>query len=344
MNTIRIKKYLETTIDGIQAYIFTTPVKNILENCYVAIRGIDNEAGAVQRLLNARRINSIKEFVLKGHNFMCPFVLNWSQKDKNISVKDDSLLIPNIARSIQVIDGQHRLEGIKQASNTNNSVLDNQIIIILTQNLSTEKAAQIFLNINTEQKPVPQSLVFDLFSEIDEKDLYAIRINDIVHKLHDEKSSPFYDLIKVPGTTVGKIDFSTCVNSLKPYICEKGVFEQYGFREFEYQYIIFENFFNALKYFYEKEGLWTSSKNPFLSNAGFYGAVQFLCNDLFSNCINAKTFETKYIEKELKLNEVGLLLKEDLKNKQGKEQRNEVYNYLKHSLIKDIPDSNEFKF
>lgn len=324
--------------------MFTISLEEIINNCYVAIRGIDNEPGAVQRVLNTRRINSIRDFVLKGHDFICPFVLNWSQADQHLIITESKIEILEIQHSIQVIDGQHRLEGIKEAAKTKPDVLKNRIIVILTENLSTEKAAQIFLNINTEQKPVPQSLVFDLFSEIDEKDSYKCRINDLVHKLHEEKTSPYSNLIKVPGSTVGKIDFSTCVTSLKPYICDKGVFEQYGFKGFEYQYNILENFFNCLKKFYEKEGLWLSSKNPFMTNAGFYGAIKFLCSDLFSKCFNAKTFEVKFMENELKLDDVGLLLKEELKNKQGKEQRNEVYNYLKQSLIKDVPNSNEFKF
>ncbi len=40
----------------------------------------------------------------------------------------------------------------------------------------------------------------------------------------------------------------------------------------------------------------------------------------------------------------GLLYKDELKNKQGKEQRNIVYQYLKSALLKDVPAQNEYKF
>lgn len=44
------------------------------------------------------------------------------------------------------------------------------------------------------------------------------------------------------------------------------------------------------------------------------------------------------------LDEVGLLYREDIKNMQGKEQRNEIYRYLKNSLLREVPEQNEYKF
>ena len=46
------------------------------------------------------------------------------------------------------------------------SVGDRNIIVIMTDRLKTDDAAKIFLNINTEQRPVPPSLIYDLFGEI----------------------------------------------------------------------------------------------------------------------------------------------------------------------------------
>lgn len=57
-----------------------------------------------------------------------------------------------------------------------------------------------------------------------------------------------------------------------------------------------------------------------------------------------KSFELKTIKELLPLDEVGLLYKVDLKNKQGKEQRNIVYQYLKSALLKDVPAQNEYRF
>ena len=46
----------------------------------------------------------------------------------------------------------------------------------------------------------------------------------------------------------------------------------------------------------------------------------------------------------LRLDEVGLLLREDIKNMQGKEQRAEIYKYLKNALLREVPNQDEYKF
>ncbi|MFL4203653.1 hypothetical protein P9421_23705 [Escherichia coli] len=49
-------KCLETVFGDIPAHTFTMKVKELIPMYYVAVRGKDNEEGAVQRVLNSRRI------------------------------------------------------------------------------------------------------------------------------------------------------------------------------------------------------------------------------------------------------------------------------------------------
>lgn len=81
-----------------------------------------------------------------------------------------------------------------------------------------------------------------------------------------------------------------------------------------------------------------------MGNTGCFAAITFLCKDLIPKCAEKKSFEQKTIKDILPLDEMGLLYKEDLKNKQGKEQRNIVYQYLKSALLKDVPTQNEYRF
>jgi DNA sulfur modification protein DndB len=46
----------------------------------------------------------------------------------------------------------------------------------------------------------------------------------------------------------------------------------------------------------------------------------------------------------LNLDDIGLLYRDDIKNMQGKEQRNEIYKYLKNSLLREVPEQDEYKF
>lgn len=341
-----INKYITIKFAGNYAYLFTAKVKDILSIYYVAVRGRDTMEGAVQRVLNKRRISSIKDFILDGNMFLNTFILNWTENKFPIIVESEKIKMPIINAAAQVIDGQHRLEGLKLAVDADPTIGDNEIVVILTQNLSTKDAAKIFVNINTEQKPVPQSLVYDLFGEFKDQTSNVVRAGDIANRLHEDSDSPYYQCIKKPGSSqgVGKVDLSTVVNSIKDYMKPDGILDQYKLSDFEVQYKIIFNFLSAIKSFYVREGCWLNNRNPFMANAGFVSAMKFLHEDLIAKCVEQKSFETQKIEEIMRLDDVGLLFREDIKNMQGKEQRAEIYKYLKNALLRDVPNQDEYKF
>ena len=346
MKYITINEFFATKLGGIDAYIFSMKVEDLLPIYYVAVRGRDKVEGAVQRVLNKLRIGAIKSFILEGNMFFNSFILNWTDKNYPIAIENRHLQIPKVPSAAQVIDGQHRLEGLKQAVEEKREVGEQSVTVVLVQNLSTSDAAKIFLNINTEQKPVPSSLVYDLFGEVRSKDYYIVRAKDIATKLHNDPDSPYYQCIRMPGAAqgVGKVDLSTVVNALKQYTTDTGVFAEYHIDDFELQYRIICNYFHVIKHYYEQECLWLKSSNPFMGNSGCYAAIEFLCKDLIPKCAEKKSFEQKVIQALLPLDEAGLLERDDLKNKQGKEQRSVVYQYLKSALLKDVPSQDEYKF
>ena len=51
-------KCLSTEFGEIPAYTFSMKVKDLIPMYYVAVRGKDKEEGAVQRVLNSRRIST----------------------------------------------------------------------------------------------------------------------------------------------------------------------------------------------------------------------------------------------------------------------------------------------
>lgn len=203
MDYIEISEFFSTELGGISAYIFSMKVKDLLPIYYVAVRGRDKIEGAVQRVLNKRRIGSIKSFILEGNMFFNSFILNWTDKNYPITSENGNLKVPKVSAAAQVIDGQHRLEGLKQAVEEKREIGEQSVTVVLVQNLSTSDAAKIFLNINTEQKPVPSSLVYDLFGEVRSKDYYVVRAKDIATKLHIDPNSPYYQCIRMPGAAQG---------------------------------------------------------------------------------------------------------------------------------------------
>lgn len=286
---------------------------------YASIRGIDREDGAVQRILNNRRISSIKDYVLSVGHFPSSIILNW--RSEKIKTGKDYITFPKEPRIAQLIDGQHRVAGLRAAIEENSSIGSLEVPISAYVNLSTSECASIFLSINTEQKPVPRSLVFDLYGIADQNviDPAASRARDIATALNDLDDSPYRDLIKFPGSPVrrGGIALSTAVTAIKPLVEEKGDFEQRGVLEFESQTKIILNWFSVLQRIYGEK--WFENINAFMFASGFTGAINFLRNRLLTACQDKRSFTSKTMESFFSFDETDLILQEEVKGKGGKE-------------------------
>ena len=339
---------LRTEFSGIPVHTFPMKVKDVINISYVAVRGRDSEEGAVQRVLNKKRIESIKDFILAGNMFFNSFILNWTNEENKPKLAETEISIPLVLSSAQMIDGQHRLAGLKAAIGENSSIADKEILVSLCIGLTTKKAATIFLNINSEQRPVPKSLIYDLFGEVEtDADHVINRANDIAHELNENKESPFYKRIKYPGTPrgVGVIDLSTVVAALKKHLAAEGIFAQVNLYSLNYQKLAILNYFRAIKSFYEEERIWDSKiKNPFFKSSGFNGALDYLTSTLLMKCAEKNSFSKEIFRSFLRLDEVGLLLHDDIKNLDGKTARKKIEEYLHSHLLNSLPVQEEYEF
>jgi DNA sulfur modification protein DndB len=210
-------------------YLTAIPAGLLTRISYAAVRRKDDEEGAVQRILNTSRIAGIKDFALKMGDFPASIVLNWVKEP--LAPVDNELDIADGPRSAQIIDGQHRVAGLRAAIEEVPGVSQYQIPVAIYNQLSTSNSARIFISINTEQRPAPKSLVFDLYgvTATDLMDPAAIRAGDIVAFL-GASGQPLDGWIKLPnqGKQRGGIALSTAVSSIKPLVESKGILEQMG--------------------------------------------------------------------------------------------------------------------
>jgi DGQHR domain-containing protein len=340
--------YFATKFGDIPAYTFSISVKNLVFIHYVAVRGIDDEEGAVQRVLSKARIGKIRNYILDGNTFFNSFILNWTDRAHPIELTNAEIRIPLVASAAQVIDGQHRITGLEEAMKERPAIGEQQVIVTLCENLSTQQAARIFLNINNEQRAVPKSLSFDLFGEVEGDPAHAInRATDIAEGLNEDPDSPLYRLIKFPGTPrgVGRIELSTFVAALKKHLEKDGEFYRVKLRSLDAQKAAVGNFFTAIKSFYEAEKVWQSAtNNPFFKAAGFNGAIDFLCDKLLLKAAERKSFTVETMRQILKLNEGPLLTWDDLQSMDGKTARKKVAEYLSSSLTSVLADQDEYEF
>ncbi|OCB75084.1 hypothetical protein FBGL_00470 [Flavobacterium glycines] len=347
MKKVKVKS-LQTKFGDLTVFTQSMKISDVLYIYYVAVRGRDEEEGAVQRVLNKQRIAAIKKYILEGNIFYSTFILNWTDTKVKPIFSNDEIIIPIIPFSAQAIDGQHRLVGLQEAIKENPEIGEKEIIVTLSLNLSTKDAARIFVNINSEQKPVPKSLIYDLFGEIENDTNHSInRATDIAEELNDNIESPFYKAIKYPGQGkgVGFVDLATVVSSLKKHLESDGVFASHKLTNLQNQKIVIMNYFTALKFYYDRENLWTNrAKNPFLTNAGFFGAIEHLIKNLLIKCAEKKSFKVDDFKSLLDLPKGELLQRSDLKNLEGKSQRKAIVDFLQDNYLKSLPNQDEYEF
>lgn len=301
---------------------------------YAAVRGRSSEPGAVQRVLNTRRIASVKNFTIEVGDFPGCVILNWINDENPIMRNDDTLTVRDVPYSAQIIDGQHRVAGIKAAIEEKPEIASLEIPVAIYEHLSTRECANIFLSINTEQKTVPRSLVFDLYGVASEPviDPAAVRARDIALYLNEEEKSPYFDEIKLPGapTRKGGIALSTVVMALKPLVEERGSFEQIGVSELELQKQIILNFFQALKNRYGD--FWQRKTNAFNYASGFVGAIELFKLKIIPYCNQVRSFTVDTIEEIITLDKQNLIYQNEVKGFGGSEATKRVYERLVDAL------------
>jgi len=322
--------YLEVKQMNKELILTKLPAGLLVNISYASVRGRDNEPGAVQRLLNPKRIESIKDFTLEGGDYPGAIILNWVSTTNPLRKINQTIILSDTARSAQIIDGQHRIAGIKAAISVREDVASLEIPVAIYENLTTKECADIFLAINTEQKTVPRSLVFDLYGIASESviDPAAVRARDIATYLNEAEDSPFADQIKFPGISKrkGGIALSTAVSSIKPLVEDKGSFEQIDIFELERQKRIIFNFFTAIKEKYQEN--WDIKNNIFFYAAGFAGAMEFLQLKLLPYCISKGSFTVETIGKTLNFTQSNLIFQSEVKGMGGTAAQKHVYQKL----------------
>lgn len=336
-------RYVVTQFAEHSIYTFAMRVGDLLQMQYVASRGVSTEKGAVQRILNKSRVDAISKFVLAGNSFVNTFILNWTDTQYMPKVKKETLILPLQGRFAQMLDGQHRMAGLQEAVNQNAEIADMEVLVSLFIGLNTKEAAKIFLNINSEQKPVPRSLIYDLFGEAyDDPESAIIRVTDIVAFLNETETSPYYGRVHYPGkpNSQNLIDLAILVNAMKPAFERNGTFNQLQLSEIETQQKILLNFYTVI---YKKyQDIWDKPKeNLFLRAAGFSGAFDFLTGTLLQQCQTDRKFSVAHMESLMKLDSFPLLKTEDVKSLGGRMAKARVTAYFRDNYQADLPENND---
>ncbi len=191
----------------------------------------------------------------------------------------------------EVIDGQHRLLGIKDSPNIDDFVLP----VVFMFGLTEEEKAYVFSIINSKQTQFSMSLLYNLFN-LSNKRSPQKTCHHIARLLNSDEKSAFFKRLKMLGSREGKysrLSQGAFVQHLLPLISSnpnddmQKIKRNISLKEDptlplrsyflsekdEYIYKILFNLFNAVKTVFPEE--WNCADKYVLSNtAGFAGIMQ----------------------------------------------------------------------
>ncbi len=163
--------------------------------------GIDNREVedyiGIQRQLNTKREKDIGKYVnLVDATFPNSIILSISSKDAEYDEDRKIMTIKDKDDVAKVLDGQHRIAGLRHFKNSGDKF---QVIVSIYIDMDIEDQAIVFATINKEQKNVSNSLVQDLFAFAKSRSPQKTAHN-IARALSQKEESPFYRKIKILGS------------------------------------------------------------------------------------------------------------------------------------------------
>lgn len=147
-------------------YATSFKVRDLLTKNFYNVETLDpvgDDDKGYQRLLNTARAKKLSDYIIKGQDSQDAFLPTsvFLATDKSLLFNDTNNQLEIDSSEIgpfSVVDGQHRLEGLKMAAEKDERVLDFEIPVNIAVNLP--KIAQMchFLIVNTTQKSVDKSV------------------------------------------------------------------------------------------------------------------------------------------------------------------------------------------
>ena len=212
-------------------YSTSIKVKNLVSPGFYSVEKLepeDENHRGYQRVLNLPRAKKLANYILKGQEsrdaFLPTSVLLATDKNIDYDGANGTITIdPNKVCPFSVVDGQHRLEGLRMAAEEDDRILEFQVPINIAINLDAISQMCHFLIVNTTQRSVDMGVEQRIYARLTEltnivdipslpkwiqtivnrgEISTAVKITDYLNSTAD---SPWYGKIQVDeGDRIGK--------------------------------------------------------------------------------------------------------------------------------------------
>ncbi|SHL88997.1 DGQHR domain-containing protein [Nitrosospira sp. Nsp11] len=256
-------------------YTTSMKVRDLLLDGFYSVETLDPEDSSdkgYQRLLNRARAKKLADYIVKGQDRQDAFLPTsiFLATDKFIEYNETNNTIEigiTLVGPFSVVDGQHRLEGLKMAAEKDTRVLDFEVPVNIAVNLP--KIAQMchFLIVNTTQKSVDKSveqrIIARLTDALDVEDLpslpkwilntvqrgevdKAIKYADYLNETFD---SPWFGKIQMANADSDDVTINqrSFVKAIVKYVLTANNPVSIIFRDIEKEKRVFLNYWKAIQ-------------------------------------------------------------------------------------------------
>ena len=201
-------------------YISALNAEIVCDITTVERREYENDKGmGIQRAISTKRVNEIAKYTNDPDaTFPTPIIISVYDIPSN-NLGEDYFEFDENNIVGEIIDGQHRVEGLKKSERKSEFNLP----IILMFNLLEEEKAYVFSIINSKQTQVTKSLIYDLFSVSDNRSPQKT-CHQLARLLNNDVESPFYKRLKMLGTKSSQdasLSQGSFIRYLMPLISKK---------------------------------------------------------------------------------------------------------------------------
>lgn len=205
-------------------YLTAMPARDVVRVSRAKPRMFNPETlaseGGIQREPSERRIKAIAEYVGTS-DAAFPTAVLLAIKSEDCVLEGDQITIDGEGVA-DIVDGQHRIEGLRFASDRELAKFTLPIVLII--DATEEEKALLFATVNGTQTKVPASLVYDLYG-VSESRSPAKTCHEIARSLNSMPESPWYRRLKMLGRKSGpgsaeSLSQGTFVKFLLPLISE----------------------------------------------------------------------------------------------------------------------------
>jgi len=220
------KKIEKTSISAVlvtqgkhKFYTLTMFSDVLARTCFVTTREEDQEKG-FQRVLDQKRAQQIADYIDTGFGTIpCSIVLS-AQEDAEFTYdsKAKTVEFKLTDKSFLVLDGQHRVWGFALAKEKL------RVPVVIYNSLSRQDETQLFIDINTKQKPVSNELLLDI-KRLAETETSSERVmGDIFDLFNESTNSPLIGLLSSyerASTKISRVTFNSSIKPILPVLSGK---------------------------------------------------------------------------------------------------------------------------